>query len=223
MEFGLPIASQAADEDVIVRKRRRPALACEQCRRRKVKCDRASPCGPCQRSSLERCTYRPERSRTVETINSRGPPSRAGNPRSDGETSISDWQRQLTADVLPPTPPMLLPSSVNAGLPQLLPDGLRPRSSAISDGSSADSRMPPQGAVRLGGTGASTTDSDRRSMPVCASFLKSRFYGPSHWLNASEAVSDGCYDVILLPRATEINRSRLNGCNMPATASFNTS
>lgn len=29
------------------RKRRRPALSCERCRRRKVKCDREEPCGPC--------------------------------------------------------------------------------------------------------------------------------------------------------------------------------
>ncbi|KAK3309843.1 uncharacterized protein B0T15DRAFT_386897 [Chaetomium strumarium] len=183
MEFGLPIAPQTTDEAVIVRKRRRPALACEQCRRRKVKCDRANPCGPCQRSSLEVCTYRPERARTVEKINNGGPPPH-GSRDLDRETSISDWQRQLTADVPRPTASMLLPAS--SGIPQL-PDGLRPRSSAISDASSADLRMPPQGRVRLGGTGASTTDSDRRSTPVCGSFLKSRFYGPSHWLNSSEA------------------------------------
>lgn len=32
------------------RKRRRPALSCEQCRRRKVRCDREMPCGPCTKS-----------------------------------------------------------------------------------------------------------------------------------------------------------------------------
>lgn len=39
-----------------VRKRRRPAVTCIECRRRKVKCDRALPCGPCILSSLP-CTY----------------------------------------------------------------------------------------------------------------------------------------------------------------------
>jgi len=39
------------------RKRRRPAVACTECRRRKVKCDRTRPCGPCNQSSL-RCVYR---------------------------------------------------------------------------------------------------------------------------------------------------------------------
>ncbi|KAJ5675963.1 hypothetical protein N7462_008860 [Penicillium macrosclerotiorum] len=40
------------------RKRRRPALSCEQCRRRKVRCDREMPCGPCTKAldSLS-CSY----------------------------------------------------------------------------------------------------------------------------------------------------------------------
>ncbi|KAF6821166.1 C6 zinc finger domain-containing protein [Colletotrichum musicola] len=39
------------------KKRRRPALACEQCRRRKVRCDRNLPCGTCVRSKNALCTY----------------------------------------------------------------------------------------------------------------------------------------------------------------------
>lgn len=38
-------------------RRRRPAVACIECRRRKVKCDRALPCGPCGNASLL-CGYR---------------------------------------------------------------------------------------------------------------------------------------------------------------------
>lgn len=43
------------------RKRRRPALACVQCRRRKVRCDREEPCGPCSRlgggTAASACCY----------------------------------------------------------------------------------------------------------------------------------------------------------------------
>ncbi|TIC99671.1 Transcription factor yanR [Colletotrichum higginsianum] len=39
------------------KKRRRPALACEQCRRRKVRCDRNLPCSTCVRSKHALCTY----------------------------------------------------------------------------------------------------------------------------------------------------------------------
>ncbi|KAE8373111.1 hypothetical protein BDV26DRAFT_285391 [Aspergillus bertholletiae] len=41
------------------RKRRRPAQSCEQCRLRKVRCDRNIPCGPCTRArSVLNCSYR---------------------------------------------------------------------------------------------------------------------------------------------------------------------
>ncbi|GKT51528.1 transcription factor lepE [Colletotrichum spaethianum] len=42
------------------KKRRRPALACEQCRRRKVRCDRNLPCSTCVRSKRSVCTYASE-------------------------------------------------------------------------------------------------------------------------------------------------------------------
>jgi Fungal Zn(2)-Cys(6) binuclear cluster domain len=40
-----------------IRKRRRPALSCEQCRRRKIKCDRNYPCGQCLQSQNASCSY----------------------------------------------------------------------------------------------------------------------------------------------------------------------
>ena len=39
------------------RKRRRPALACTACRRRKIKCDRNTPCRHCASSKNAVCTY----------------------------------------------------------------------------------------------------------------------------------------------------------------------
>ncbi|KAK6823485.1 hypothetical protein PG987_013742 [Apiospora arundinis] len=41
-----------------IHRRRRPAIACTECRRRKVSCDLASPCGPCRKSRYSlRCVY----------------------------------------------------------------------------------------------------------------------------------------------------------------------
>lgn len=41
-----------------VRKRRRPAYACTECRRRKVRCDRAMPCGQCTaQKTASLCAY----------------------------------------------------------------------------------------------------------------------------------------------------------------------
>ncbi|PYH49627.1 uncharacterized protein BP01DRAFT_387792 [Aspergillus saccharolyticus JOP 1030-1] len=52
-------APEAVAADSEPRKRRRPAKSCEQCRQRKVRCDREVPCGPCRRSrSSVDCSYR---------------------------------------------------------------------------------------------------------------------------------------------------------------------
>ncbi|PGH00032.1 hypothetical protein GX51_06031 [Blastomyces parvus] len=51
---------QSCPGDAPPRKRRRPALACDQCRRRKIKCDQKVPCDQCRRSkslSIHTCTY----------------------------------------------------------------------------------------------------------------------------------------------------------------------
>ena len=49
-----PLRSTSPD-----RRRRRPALSCEQCRARKIKCDRSYPCGQCLQSRTFSCSYRP--------------------------------------------------------------------------------------------------------------------------------------------------------------------
>ncbi|EEQ87416.2 C6 zinc finger domain-containing protein [Blastomyces dermatitidis ER-3] len=52
---------QSYTGDAPPRKRRRPALACDQCRRRKIRCDQKVPCDQCHRSkkslSIHACTY----------------------------------------------------------------------------------------------------------------------------------------------------------------------
>ncbi|PYH72901.1 uncharacterized protein BO88DRAFT_172321 [Aspergillus vadensis CBS 113365] len=88
--------------DTEPRKRRRPAKSCEQCRQRKVRCDRNVPCGPCTRarSSLG-CSYRrvsrsptPADHQTSPLIshepqrNARGYPLPSGMP--DGSTGSLD-------------------------------------------------------------------------------------------------------------------------------------
>jgi hypothetical protein len=40
------------------RKRRRPALSCIECRRRKIKCDRNMPCNHCMQSKNSVCSYK---------------------------------------------------------------------------------------------------------------------------------------------------------------------
>ncbi|KAK2002096.1 fungal-specific transcription factor domain-containing protein [Colletotrichum falcatum] len=63
------------------RKRRRPALACEQCRRRKVRCDRNLPCNTCIRTGHTLCTY------TSQTNPAARPLSNHGADGSTGHTA----------------------------------------------------------------------------------------------------------------------------------------
>ncbi|KAF4457385.1 N-terminal binuclear Zn cluster-containing DNA binding domain-containing [Fusarium albosuccineum] len=54
------ISPDASAPAPVQKRRRRPALACEQCRRRKVRCDRLLPCNHCSKSvDPEQCTYVP--------------------------------------------------------------------------------------------------------------------------------------------------------------------
>ncbi|KAK3693042.1 hypothetical protein B0T22DRAFT_32962 [Podospora appendiculata] len=229
-------------------KRRRPALACEQCRRRKIKCDRATPCGPCQRSQLDICTFRPEWYRGTSTnittcVDAARASAGAGmasvtslpGPRSSGSLAQSspmvsrlepqlgaidrvssrdlstpllalaspvseDWQRQL------PGPGTLShPHQQRAGT--LLTDRdrdrdrdrergrerERPQSSAASDASFLDMSIDGDRHMTRSLDGRSTAEplsqqpqqQQRRLAPMHGCFVKSRFYGPSHWINAS--------------------------------------
>lgn len=47
------------------RKRRRPALSCFECRRRKIKCDRNYPCNHCVQSKIQNCNYSPDAAASV--------------------------------------------------------------------------------------------------------------------------------------------------------------
>jgi hypothetical protein len=61
------------------RKRRRPALSCVECRRRKIKCDRRMPCSHCMQLKSTLCTY-PETHSNV--VNRRNIPKPSPNPLS---------------------------------------------------------------------------------------------------------------------------------------------
>jgi hypothetical protein len=179
------LSGQPPDGAGVARKRRRPALACEQCRRRKIKCDRTTPCGPCQRSGLESCTYRPECfRRTTNTTSSTTVTQDSAALLLALASPVSDWQRQLPAEVPPP------PAAVE-----------RPRSSAASDQSeSVDLQTHPHPHPHRRMTlddARSTVEREpqpqpqpqRRGLaPIRGCFVKSRFYGPSHFINSAGAV-----------------------------------
>ncbi|KAH8884071.1 hypothetical protein GQ53DRAFT_731238 [Thozetella sp. PMI_491] len=63
------------------RRRRRPALSCLECRRRKIKCDRSEPCAHCVSAKI-RCVFRVYRDEPIDgqSTTTPSPPGRAASP-----------------------------------------------------------------------------------------------------------------------------------------------
>ncbi|KAM0246009.1 hypothetical protein ACHAP5_004980 [Fusarium lateritium] len=94
-------SEQSQQQSSKVRRRRRPALSCHECRRRKVKCDQKIPCSPCIRHKVE-CTYEPHHgsaSVPVRSLRARGPtqtptrPAPLGTARNGTRETISTTSR----------------------------------------------------------------------------------------------------------------------------------
>ncbi|KAL2802063.1 fungal-specific transcription factor domain-containing protein, partial [Aspergillus granulosus] len=94
-------------------RRRRPAVACIECRRRKVKCDRALPCGPCGNASLL-CGYRNPNNGLTSTD------PRAAPTATDLPTATTSEKDGTQTGTVSSSPINLIPSSSgSAGLPPL--------------------------------------------------------------------------------------------------------
>lgn len=158
-----------------IRKRRRLPLACEKCRNRKVKCDRANPCGPCVKSGTE-CTY---------VYDERIPPT---SPVSVGRFNYAfavDSGAQLShtprGDIMSmahvPSPPL-----------QGLGASQAPSITETMVAGSLFTSIPPDTGEYVQQSlddGESLYTKTETSSSMRGTFSKSRFYGLSHWINFS--------------------------------------
>ncbi|KAF2143542.1 uncharacterized protein K452DRAFT_317031 [Aplosporella prunicola CBS 121167] len=153
------------------RKRRRPALACEQCRKRKVKCDRHTPCEQCVRTKNEPCIYL-----------SQDPPPSANKSRRvvDGDGSITapaslspvqSWARPIY-------PASRLPNSISETV------GPAPDQALLNKAQHLNSDMRSIGRFDTKPRNASW------EIPFQGRFSKDRYFGRSHWMNAVDQFDD---------------------------------
>jgi hypothetical protein len=202
------LLSADTDGNGPAKRRRRPALSCVECRMRKVKCDRERPCGACTRIKSSTCTYRPQRA-GIRSESERSPeaPSLSANGNHDQEHGNSarssphlsgpsnEFDLMINRYVapgifgehgrpklkpLPPDRPNLNLSS-HSDVDNAVLSGLVERLSALECKSNSTSE----------GLGGSTGLPLRHGPSPVASgqFLKSKYYGQSHWMNAIEPVS----------------------------------
>lgn len=183
-----------------VKKRRRPALSCEPCRRRKVKCDRNQPCGQCLQTKTASCAYSP---------------IRPGLPRRTRDTiSLASPSRLSSTRI--PNRAQSIPSSLNthASSVRLSPSSTQPSnttrpssysSSIVEPGESHQREtirnkdllerirnLEEQLAISKseGRSNSLSSILDTTPKTLSGTISKTRFFGGSHWMYSHGAV---CY------------------------------
>jgi hypothetical protein len=170
------------------RKRRRPALSCEQCRRRKIKCDRAYPCSQCLQSKTGSCSYSPDTIRRLRHVNET-PPVQA--VPASSSLDLPNRTRELTGDSSTHTSSTTVsPNAISNSAAPLSGSWTSPSFLNIDDEISNPETLL-HGIKELVNTGVQT------HFPTSESFLrdstgnglrgtisKTRFFGPSHWMHS---------------------------------------
>ncbi|KAG4027374.1 hypothetical protein MFRU_030g00110 [Monilinia fructicola] len=185
------------------RKRRRPALSCIQCRRRKIKCDRNMPCGQCISSKTPACQYSsdsaPQPKRPRVSGNGQYPvtPSTVGHDSPENATNASPNFNGITGSVTNGMPivstnfwtdrtpivegpipvrgqAVALAQKAPDPLVQALVDRVHKLEQIISDSETMNN-------------GPSIISSSYIKGPsLRGSLSKTRFFGQSHWMNSFE-------------------------------------
>ncbi|KAL7937381.1 fungal-specific transcription factor domain-containing protein [Trichoderma chlorosporum] len=187
---------------IVEKKRRRPPLSCEQCRRRKIRCDRTQPCDKCIESNAPSCTYAPVhipawRTKKLDLMMS-------GNGDSAADNSAKAPLRTIKAAEPRPDAPIADAAEItHSSLPFTSIDSTSASSSKIVSsraGSTSSSSSPnvdwlvarvhqleEKLAKALRINDAQDGQKRRQSTPEMAEpgdgfVAKSRYYGHSHWI-----------------------------------------
>ncbi|KAI1372391.1 hypothetical protein F4677DRAFT_432736 [Hypoxylon crocopeplum] len=154
----MPVSSRTSppgSEAASVRRRRRLALACTECRRRKVACDRGNPCNNCAvRKSV--CVYR-------------GAPARGSSGVPPPTLSATGSEHRRMTDVLP-------------GTVRSEPETFSTAETAVHESRTSGSDIIGH-KVLLGHGDKSSRIFSRGPAKPGSRFTKSRLFGRSHWMN----------------------------------------
>ncbi|KAH7163548.1 hypothetical protein B0J13DRAFT_616132 [Dactylonectria estremocensis] len=171
------------------KKRRRPALSCEQCRRRKIRCDRGLPCVNCIKSNISPCTYAPTHVPASRTRKA------ASNGREFDAPDVSSHVPARSAPVFE----FQRPSAVTNPAPKAVSSSV-PSSTvgSTSDGSTVDALAARVRELeqKLSETFLASRLADDRlenhreqeheHAPMKGTVSKTRFFGQSHWMNGAD-------------------------------------
>ncbi len=197
------------------RRRRRPALSCVECRIRKVKCNREKPCMACRKTESATCSYRSRH--IVAPSQNTDPPYLT--PASASGSNGSFHEDEPSSQQPPPPPSHPLVNEFDLMINRYIAPGLLGQhgppplrlSSTCRPGADPSSLCSDSGhaiiiellleriKVLEGKQNATAEDvpyekrndlyCERESVSSLGQFLKTRFFGQSHWMNAIEPVS----------------------------------
>lgn len=180
--------------DNTVRKRRRPAVACTECRRRKVKCDRTLPCTSCFLGTLT-CTY----NFPIIPIENPGPPAMfatdAGsdwNPMSSFAMLDSDSQRFYGNGIESSETPLDTVSNI--------------RHQAIATGPSGEGLDAVPGLSDMTNTFSPSPSVQDGTNPTRSNLSRGTHLTPNHWKSVFKEVCRKCHHFANLTRLTSWRR-----------------
>ncbi|KAI1387792.1 fungal-specific transcription factor domain-containing protein [Hypoxylon trugodes] len=172
-----------------VRNKRRPALACLHCRKRKIKCDRQTPCLSCTKAN-ETCIY---------VYDSRRTPTTAPFDASEIQVSVFEQtpRRELIRAMASPKSPAKYDPSVEessggtSGSPSISASSKYSLPLQASESASVFPMEPGLDPTTILediivpsiSPAPYTYPIPLTNTPVSGVFYKSRYYGESHWLN----------------------------------------
>ena len=184
------------------RKRRRPALSCAQCRRRKIKCDRNTPCAQCTQSkSSTTCSYSPDDAAAPvnRRVNAADLPVAYSTPISLGSldrASNNSGVRVSGSSINHPSSPRAVPLVENAQYGGRSPWKEPTVQGFHSESTVQDLRDRIHKLEQLLSESKSRQPADSRDVSSVAetaphlrgSLSKTRFFGQSHWMNFIDQV-----------------------------------
>lgn len=199
------------------RKRRRPALSCNECRRRKVKCDQKVPCTPCARSKTAVCIYDPDATPNARLFSSVSTNHNTSKILPKHTRNDMTLDRRRTSQTIAPAVMGSLLSNINS-------QGSSP---SCPGSSTTQHNSPGQSVQQLNDrirqletmvTSMINTNHEKAQGPVQdaidpqlsnnevtsrlkgGTHQKSRFFTSSHWMNSKKEVSFSgiCLDLSLM-------------------------
>ncbi|KXX79504.1 Acetamidase regulatory protein [Madurella mycetomatis] len=186
------------------RRRRRPAVSCMLCRRRKIKCDQNTPCGNCTKSKNSTCVYRDPPSarhqqqqrlppRIVSDVSPLTPISLTPAPHSrQAATGANTAESQLTGRYIQPTEGRTVSSAPTRHSPTA-PSLAQSPLSTTTKGSRVETRT-----VDIAGKFYFHAEHRSANQPQAVTRSvthKTRLFGQSHWVNGVALLQD-MFDIL---------------------------